>query len=150
MGRVAAASSAVVCVCVSVCVCLSRYQLGPFMNENQTYTHKHQGYCSLPVEPDNAENVSITHNRRVDGITGAWVYKMTPCIIESHPESSTTSGQPVVHVSPTASYYRPGVGAAASGALSRAPPMTMCTGPLNAGGSAAAAGTSNGTSNGAA
>jgi hypothetical protein len=25
----------------------------------QTYTHKHQGYRSLPVEPDNAENVSI-------------------------------------------------------------------------------------------
>jgi hypothetical protein len=68
---------------------------------------------------------------------------------DSHRPQSPAAGD--VHVSPTASYYRPGVGAAASGALGRAPPTTMCTGPLNAGGSAAAAGTSAAdTSNGAA
>jgi hypothetical protein len=78
--------------------------------KNQTCTHKHQGLVSLcvarthkeserficlPVEPDKAKNVSITHNRRVNGClglqedtifararkkssTGAWVYKRTP------------------------------------------------------------------------
>ena len=48
--------------------------------KNLTCTHKHQGYCSphkeserficLPVEPDKAENVCITHNRRVNGCLG--------------------------------------------------------------------------------
>jgi hypothetical protein len=138
-------------------------------------THKEsERFICLPVDPDKAANVSITHNRRVNGCLGLPEDSIFPArakqilngclglqedsvfpprarlllVADSHVQSPTAGD---VHVSPTASYYRPGVGAAASGALGRAPPTIMCTGPLNAGGSTSAAGTSAaGTSNGSA
>jgi hypothetical protein len=73
-------------------------------------THKEsERFICLPVDPDKADNVSITHNRRVNGCLGLPEDSIFPprararllLVADSHVQSPTAGD---VHVSPTASY----------------------------------------------